>query len=191
MISCAKCERPIPSDINGAWDFCPNCRRPFAGQEFPAAFAELAKIVKAPDASIELGEATCFFHEAKKAAAVCDGCGRYLCSGCQADWLGKTLCLSCIHTQREVKGTGEFQSRITLYDNIALALLFLPFITTIYGLAIVLFTAPIALYLVLWHRKKPRGIVPRGPLRSIFAGGLATLFILGWVAGIVYYFFIR
>ena len=190
MISCAKCEIPISSDPNGSPDFCPSCRRNFAGHEFPASRTDLGEIVKAPQAVVELGEATCFFHESKKAVSACDGCGRYLCAGCRADWLGKTLCLSCIHTQREIKGNGEFQSRITLYDNIALALLLLPFITTIYGVFFVLFTAPVALFLVLRHRKKPRGIVPRGPWRSIVAGSLSTLFILGWVGVVVYMWFI-
>ena len=88
----------------------------------------------------------------------CDGCGRYLCGDCKADWLGKTMCLGCIHTQREVKGAGEFQSRVTLYDNIALALVVFPFASLFYGVFLVLFTAPVALFLVIRYRGRSTGI---------------------------------
>lgn len=190
MISCAKCEVPLPSDAHGIPEFCPNCRRACAGFTFPAALTTTGEIQKPTEGVNLLGEASCFYHDSKRAILSCDGCGRYLCDSCQADWLGKTLCLGCIHTQREVKGAGEFQSKVTLYDNVALALLALPFVTFIYGVFLVLFTAPVSLYLVIRHRNASRGIVPRGKWRLILAGVLSTVFILGWV-GVVVAFFIE
>ena len=116
MISCAKCEIPLPVDDNGIPDFCPNCRRECAGHTFPAALTATGEVSRPAETANVLGEAACFYHDSKRAVVACDGCGRYLCADCRADWLGKTLCLGCIHTQREVKGAGEFQSRVTLKD---------------------------------------------------------------------------
>ncbi|MEZ5325153.1 MAG: hypothetical protein R3F19_08820 [Verrucomicrobiales bacterium] len=191
MISCAKCEIPLPFDAQGAPEYCPNCRRSCVGHQFPAALTSTGEISKPADPVDVMGEASCFYHDTKRAIVACDGCGRYLCSHCKADWLGRTLCLGCIHTQREVKGAGEFQSRVTLYDNVALSLLILPFLTLVYGIFLVMFTAPVALYLVLRHRKASRGIVPRGLWRMRIAGGLSILVILGWVGVIVAAFFVE
>ncbi|MGK0187703.1 MAG: hypothetical protein ACI9R3_003492 [Verrucomicrobiales bacterium] len=191
MICCAKCEIPLPSDAHGIPEFCPNCRRECTGHTFPAGLTETGEIAKPAETVNMLGEASCFYHESMRAIVACDGCGRYLCSNCQADWLGRTLCLGCIHTQREVKGSGEFQSRVTLYDNVALALLILPFLTLVYGIFLVLFTAPVALYLVIRHRNASRGIVPRGKSRLMITGGLSALFILGWIGVVVAVFFIE
>ena len=191
MISCAKCEIPLPFDANGMPEFCPNCRRPCAGFAFPAANSPTGEVEKPSKHAGVLGEASCYYHESKGAVVACDGCGRYLCRDCKADWLGRTLCLGCIHTQREIKETGEFQSRVTLYDNVALALVVFPFVTLFYGVFLVLFTAPVALFLVVRHRNRSRGIVPRGKLRLVLASCLSILFILGWIGVIIAAFFVE
>jgi hypothetical protein len=185
MISCAKCEIPLPFDAQGTSEYCPNCRRSCVGHRFPAALTTTGEIPKHAESVIVLGEASCFYHDNKRAVVACDGCGRYLCNHCQADWLGRTLCLGCIHTQREVKGAGEFQSRVTLYDNVALSLLILPFLTLVYGFFLVMFTAPVALFLVVKHRNASRGIVPRGRWRLVLAGALSLFVMLAWVGVIV------
>ena len=74
---------------------------------------------------------------------------------------------------------------MTLYDNVALSLLILPFLTLIYGFFLVMFTAPVALYLVVRHRNASRGIVPRGRWRLVLAGALSIFVVLAWVGFIV------
>lgn len=211
MSRCAKCETPLPpgaatvgAAVHGmgsgagayAGEFpvqaCPACHRPCVAHQFPASLAAGGEIAKPwpVNAAGMPGAAPCFYHESKRALVACDGCGRYLCTDCKADWLGKTLCLGCIHTQREIKGSGEFQSRVTLYDNIALALVVFPFATLVYGVFLVMFTAPVALFLVIRNRNRSRGIVPRGATRAVLAGTLSVLCIAGWIAVIVGAFFV-
>lgn len=113
----------------------------------------------------------------------CEGCGSYLCAGCRIDWFGAQLCLGCIHAQREVRRSLEFRSHSTLHDNVALLIMLLPLVfIPFYGIFLAMLSAPVSLYLVLRHRRSPRGMVPRGPLRLIAAGLLSALLLAGAVA---------
>jgi len=135
--------------------------------------------------AVEVGEAACFSCVDKAATGVCEGCGCFTCPACEAGWFGSTLCLRCLHSRREVRGDPGFRHRLVLYDNIALMLLVLPIIWLPFGgvlLAVLL--SPVALFLVVRHRRAPRGLPPRGPLRLILAGAMAVLLMLGAATGI-------
>jgi len=175
---CPKCGQPLPTQSSWAEEIvaCGTCQRDVEVLSFPDRAASVA--VKSRDALA--GEPTCFFCPHKAAHSSCESCGRYVCGDCTADWFGQQLCLACVHAQREVKGDLTFRSRVTLYDNIALMLMLLPlFVVPFYGVFFSAMASPFSLYLAIRHRKASRGIVPRGPGRTISAIVLAALFLLG------------
>ena len=189
-LHCPKCEGPFTALEESGPAKCSRCHSAMVWHAFPALSALGGEVVVQKPAPVIMGGASCFYHDGKAAAAACDECGRYLCDSCAADWLGKTMCLGCIHTQREVRKSGAFQSKVTIYDNIALAMLILPAVTLIYWPVVVIFTAPIALFLVIRHRNASLGIVPRGKGRLFVAGILSLLSIVGWIAMFVWMLFI-
>ncbi len=187
MLTCPKCYGPLvaepgtrPVDVG-----CRSCARTVTLQVFPALYRPDHAAPAASRVAIE-GEAACFYCPGKAATIACEGCGSYLCNDCSADWFGKKLCLSCIHSNREVRGATEFKPRTQLYDNIALGMLFLPLVIPLYGLFIVPMAAPFALYFVIRHRKASRGLVPRGTFRLWLAGILSTLILLS-LCGVIGY----
>ena len=90
-IACPKCRAVLgPEFFNQpAWGTCPSCEAKLRVEIFPALFRE-EKIV-AGEAIQAPGEASCFYHPEKKAAVVCDACGRFLCSLCEVDFDGRTF----------------------------------------------------------------------------------------------------
>ena len=180
MIACPKCGQPLPAQASGveAIVACGTCQREIALiflSDQPQPVSQMASEALA-------GEPSCFFCPQKAARSSCESCGRYVCADCTAAWFGQQLCLSCVYAQREVKGDLNFRSRVTLYDNLALMLMLLPLLTIpIYGVFFAAITSPVSLYLAVRHRQASRGIVPRGPARTIAAVVLATLFLLGGI----------
>ncbi len=72
----------------------------------------------------------------------------------------------------------NFVGRAQLYDNRALAL-----VTWLAPLT--LFTAPIALFLLLRHRRESAAFVPRSHARWWIAMGLSVTWLLVWLTAIV------
>jgi hypothetical protein len=143
-------------------------------RSFPAA-GRVSESDGAVEPAIE-GGAACFNCPERKAVSVCEDCGSYLCGGCQADWFGRLLCLNCIHARREVRRDPDFRPHATIHDNVALMIMLIPLVAIpFYGIFLAMITAPVSLFLVVRHRKSPRGIVPRGPARLIAAGVLSIL----------------
>src|SRR5262245_22100640 len=97
--ACSKCRMEIPlADFNrGAFEACPNCGAQVRVEAFAALFRPPAKTSAGELAMVE-GESVCFYHENKKAAVVCDACGRFLCGLCDCYVHGKHLCPNCLET---------------------------------------------------------------------------------------------
>ena len=154
---------------------------------WPALDRGLARSVTLP--SVSAGEAACFACADNAATGICEGCGSYTCPGCEAQWFGESLCLTCLHARREVAAAPRFRHRALQHDNIALMLLVLPMVfIPVYGIFFAILASPVALFLVIRHWKSPRGLPPRGPLRLILAGALAGVLLLlslGGVAALV------
>jgi hypothetical protein len=185
MVPCPLCSLPLMLPTRGAEEtiYCPGCRREVTMVVWPALDRGPMR-APLPQAVVE-GGAACFSCPDKAATGVCDGCGCYTCPACEADWFGESLCLTCLHARREVMKAPRFRHRVLLHDNIALMLLALPiFIIPVYGFFFAVLASPVALLLVIRHRKAPRGLPPRGPFRLFLAGGLALLLMLLVVAGI-------
>ena len=128
-----------------------------------------------PKAVVLTENATCYHHAENQAEAICEGCGRFLCSVCAIRFAGRLLCPGCIQaaTKTDVNAVG---SRV-LYEGIALALALLPILVW----PTTLVTAPLALGTVIHAWKKPRSLVQGGSTKLVLAGVLALVEIAAWV----------
>ncbi len=182
-VVCPHCALPLASSATGEVEtvYCPGCRRdigllswPEAGPPpLPPGFASAAAGL------IGSGGAVCFSCQARPATGVCDACGGYTCPVCAASWFGRSYCLNCLHTLREVRSETGFRHRAMLHDNVALGLLLIPiFVIPVYGFFLAILLAPVALFLVIRYRHAPRGVPPRGPFRLWLAGIMAVLLLL-------------
>ena len=136
---------------------------------------------------MERGEGgRCFAHPAAAAAAVCEGCGRFMCRDCDTVWQSEHLCLTCIHDRREVKREEGFVNRRVIYDNTALGILAVPILFAYPLFFLGIFTGPLALYILVRHRNAPRGFVPRGRFRAVLAWLLCIVTVVGWLGMIAF-----
>jgi hypothetical protein len=183
LIACPNCNSPLPETFSAhphVENDCPQCGTNLAVTLFPALFRPAAKIDPQSLVTTE-GDATCFEHANKRAVAVCNKCGRFLCALCEVELAGKVWCPSCLIPANTAGPIQALEKRRTLFDSIALALATLPALLFFYPS---LFTAPVILYLGIRYWKKPSSIIPRGKWRFIVALLIATLE-LGGVAVLV------
>ena len=183
-VDCLRCHHPLPWNLFNTFrrERCPSCSRTVYAIAFPAL---LRPASQGSAAEVLLaGGAGCFFHPQKKAATVCDYCGRFLCHVCDIDINGEHLCSLCIEEGQNKKRIKNLEMRRTLYDDIALALALIPLLL----FYITIITAPIALYLSIRHWKSPSSILPRTKIRFLFAILIAGLELTGW--GLLFFFLI-
>lgn len=173
-VACPACRRPVPALLwNTAEDVpCPHCRKDIQIFTFPALSAPRGIVLAV--ATTVAGEATCFFHAENQAAAVCENCGRFICSVCRLEFGGRILCPACIGGSRSPVALPDNQR--VLYDGIALALALLPMLVWPFTCL----TAPATLGLVIWAWRKPASVVRRGRARLIIAGLMASLQLTVW-----------
>lgn len=167
LIFCPRCNGALPDylfqtpQVDGN---CPTCGIALGFTLFPALFRSAAKI-DPRSLLTEEGEATCFEHADKRAVAVCNKCGRFLCALCEVEVAGKIWCPSCLIPGNTNAPIEALEKRRTLFDSIALALATLPSIL-IYPAII---TAPVVVYLSIRYWKKPSSLIPRGKWRFVVA----------------------
>src|SRR5208283_5002530 len=101
------------------------------------------------------GQSSCFYHPAKKASIVCDGCGRFLCGLCDLDLNGRHVCPVCLEAGRKKSKFKDLENTRVLWDQLALAAAIVPPLLCGWPMAV---GAPMALYLVLRYRKAPCSI---------------------------------
>lgn len=179
-VPCARCSMPLSISEalrDGAAD-CAACGSHNQVRLFPAALAGGA--VPQAEAASE-GEATCFDHPAKRAAAVCRHCGRFVCQLCAIEAPGGVACPSCIVNPQPSARQSPPSSSLMLYDTWTLSI---PFALLIIW-PLTLFSAPAAIALTTMKWKKPLSPVRRSRWR--FVAGLAVSlaqgglwFWLGW-----------
>lgn len=171
---CPKCKVPLSGIGDAGEGYCGACATVLQFVQFPAR--RRPKPVAQAVRSIE-GDATCFFHVQNQAAAVCDGCGRYVCTVCEIPSEDeRRLCPPCVSSGR--KKVAAKADEIVTYDSMATTLAIVPILLWPFTLV----TAPAALFLAIFGWKKPRSLVRPGPGRFVVAIVLATLQIGGWVA---------
>lgn len=157
---------------------CPDCREHIRVYAFPALFRPPLR--KPRRAAAEEGEASCFFHPAKRAQTPCDGCGRFLCGLCDMEFAARHFCASCLALARSGKpGSAQgaadlMRERVFLPHNLAWALAcYAPL--TLMGLYLMPLTAPAALWFSLRHWNRRDGFQIRGRWRAAAAAGVASL----------------
>lgn len=143
---------------------------------FPAMFRQ--KEAKQVGAILEEGQSSCFFHPNFPATNVCDVSGRMICDLCSTDWEGRTVSFESLQSLLGKEGKLKQERASRNWDSIALALCLLPLI--IWPLTVV--TAPVALFLALFHfRKGPTSVVRRSRWRFWLAGVLSFAQVCFWV----------
>ncbi len=136
---------------------------------FPAAL-EAPKSSHA-DLVADEAEASCFYHQGKRAHVHCDSCGRFLCKLCQIELGGQNLCPTCLETGQKTRTLSRLDNQRTLYDTVALALSTIP-ILAVWPIVI---CAPISIFITIWNWKKPLSVLPRTKVRYILAIVFALL----------------
>lgn len=172
---CPVCKQPLPREsFNvGTLGKCPACLQAVWIEAFPGLGREPAR-GRAAELRVNGDEAHCFYHESKKASAVCEACGRFLCALCDCTVGAKSYCPGCIDKSRSAGPIQELETSRTLYGRIAFILAILPLYIT--GIA--------AVYVALRYWKAPESIVR--PHRWMFPaalvlGGIQTLVFTGFI----------
>jgi len=174
---CSRCGTPLPLlPSSGPKDIsCAGCDAGLLVEVFPALFRG-----SEPSGSGDIlgaeGGSSCFYHERKRAVAVCGVCGRFLCSLCEVRIAGRTICPACTERGRSDESLEALVTRRPLYDGVALSLSVLPllffFITPI--------TAPLSICVAVRFWKKPGSILPRTKARFVLAILFSLLQLAGW-----------
>ena len=152
--ACSKCRTPLPPTAfnSGSFDPCPACGARLRTEIFTALARPVLKGA-AGEAVVVSGESACFYHDNKKAAAVCAVCGRFLCALCDCELNGQHFCPGCLDIGRRKQTIGHLETQRMLYGRQALRLAILP----------LFFTGLIALFLAARYWKAPDSLVsPRG-----------------------------
>lgn len=174
QITCDACSGTIPEEsFNSGPVHCKHCGVFIRADVFPA-------LVRPPEVhsgnSVIENEASCFFHDQKKAVVPCGSCGRFLCSLCDIEFEGGHICPTCLSSGQKKHKFKNMENKRVLYDNIALSITILPSVFWF----ITFFTAPLALYFVIRYWKAPSSIIPRSKIRFICAAVFAVGQITAW-----------
>jgi len=179
LLDCARCRLTVDAGTLGRAKpvKCPHCDKRVRVEVFPALVRNPAAAA-VEDAPVIADESTCFYHSGKKAAVVCDACGRFLCQLCDIEHGSEHLCPSCFERASDAATSPAAATRFVYYDSIALlwAVVGVPF----WFLSFV--TAPVALYYVVRHWRTPLSVVPRARWRFVVAGLVALAELGVWGA---------
>lgn len=179
LLACTKCRAPLPPASYNVAGLCPclACGADYRVDVFPAALRPPG-LGTSGEQVLSEGEASCFYHPAKKAVVPCEGCGRFLCAVCDVELSGAHLCPGCLESGKKKGRLKQLENSRTLYDSMALAV-------AVYPMILVwptIISAPIAVYLAIRYWNAPSSIVRRGKWRAVLAIIIGLLQILGWVA---------
>jgi hypothetical protein len=182
LAKCSKCHTLLFPQLYNLGQFtpCPSCKALLEIETFPAIL--VAHSAALPEAVLVEGESSCFYHPAKKASTICEGCGRFLCALCDLVLNGRHLCPVCLDSGQKKAKFKDLENTRVLWDRMALAVAGLPLILvypTIIG-------GPVALYLVIRHRKDPCSITGKSNGDFVLAAVLAVLEIAIWVMVLVF-----
>lgn len=185
--ACPQCLTPLDIPLRNSMrtNTCPICEARVITHVFPALLRP-ATVAPRRDTAALTDESTCFNHAAKRAVAVCEDCGRFVCNLCDVPVPGtaKNQCVACFEQtlKREV-GPDLSTSRAHM-DDVALTLAVVG--TLIFYFAII--TIPVVCYLILRHWREPQSVVPRSRWRFVVAGllVLVQLTMIGGFATLIF-----
>lgn len=174
ILQCPTCRSALSvnREVEEVDERCPVCRSEVSLRVFPRLYRE--PVDTAPSKLASDSEAKCNFYPELPAEKVCDECGCFQSGKAAVRWGNLDLCLPCLHRLREEKKSAAFVARSALHDNRALALvtLFAP---------LSLFTAPVAIFLLLKNRKNPETFEPRSAVRWWLAMFLSVAWLIVWI----------
>lgn len=178
QVQCPRCRAfvRVEEDSNSTEVSCSVCNATVEISCYPRLFHSPAR-----DAKLSLSgddEAKCSFYPELKAEKICEECGCFMSEKASIQWIGKDFCLPCLHRLREEEKATDFVASAKLYDKRALMLVtwMAPF---------TLFTAPVALFLLLRFKNAPNGFTTRSKATWWVALLLSIVWLLGWTAVIV------
>jgi hypothetical protein len=179
-VACPACRIPLSREAFGRrFTPCPACSSLVRVEAFPALWRE-RQAGSFGQRIVEDGEAACFYHAGKKAEAVCDGCGRFLCGLCDIEVSGQHLCASCI--EKGNTSAGAAPDERVLHGQIALGLCLLA--------VFVWFLAPLlalaSLFVAIRHWRDPDGMGEGRRWRKVLAIILSLGMLIG--TGVFIYF---
>ena len=170
---CSECGGLLEEPSGSSTILCHSCHVEAEFLLFPA-LAHPSGTGQAGEAVTSQEEATCFFHEGKRAAAACDSCGRFLCHLCRIDWGSRVLCPACVSAAQ--KNTDLVTRFRVLDDSIALGIA--GFSILIFYLSIM--TLPVALVFAIKSFRSKGSLVRKTRARAWMAILLALLQLGGW-----------
>ncbi len=178
VLLCPGCRSQLKVDrqVWSVEEKCPVCGSGVKLTLFPRLYRAFAR--EDLDAPAGEGEATCSFFPELRAEKECEECGSFMSGRAATVWEERNLCLPCLHRLREVDKSPSLLARASLHDKRALAL-----VTLLAPVS--LFSAPLALYLLIRHRKDQKGFVPRGKAVWWLAFLLSAAWIAAWLVIIV------
>ena len=180
LVKCDKCKATLFPESFNRFEFapCPSCQSQLAIEIYPAILKSPVGTVSEP--LMAEGQSSCFYHPTKKAAIVCEGCGRFLCGLCDLELNGRHVCPVCLESGQKKSKFKDLENTRVLWDHLALMVSLAPLIliwTSIVG-------APVALYLVLRYRKAPCSLTGKSNAMFVAAAILAILQIGGWATAL-------
>ena len=180
-VRCTSCGWPVePDTINrGTLSPCRQCRAMLQVTVFPAMVTQPQQGQQAQRLVMD-DEASCFFHQNKRAAVPCDECGRFLCSLCDIQIGSRHVCPSCIQSDgnraKTKRASVAMETERRTYGSIALLLALLP----LWGV-----TQVISLYYCIWHWRKPPSMIQRTRLRYVLSAIISLMWIAVFAAAFV------
>ncbi|MCF6176039.1 MAG: hypothetical protein L3J71_09765 [Victivallaceae bacterium] len=177
-VICEKCSGRLTVEGLNTFSSCPGCRLKQKVVLFSSIEKEPEKGA-APEAVLD-DHAACINHPEKSAAALCDGCGAYICNLCDIEIEKQHLCPRCFNnTADEISSVSK---KTELHDSRALAI---AFVSILIG-PLSLLTAPIAIGWALFHWNKINTPYKRGKWRFVVTLMIATGLFFGWSVWLIY-----
>ena len=179
MIECPKCKAVLSANVINSFELtkCNACRVTLRVDAFPAIYRKLETSTSGENIA-HSSEASCYYHQRKKAVNHCSMCGRFLCALCNLEIGNQVLCPVCLETGEEKKKLDVLENHRILYDNIALFIAILPFSLIFWFLSPI--SAPVVLFITIRFWKAPTSLTHRSKIRFIAAFVLAGIQLAGW-----------
>jgi hypothetical protein len=172
--ACPSCMTPLEIPLRSAMrtNTCPVCEARVVTHAFPALLRP-ATVAPRRDTAALTDESTCFNHAAKRAVAVCEDCGRFVCNLCDvpAPGAAKHQCVACFEQSLKREAGSGLSAGRTRMDDVALTAAVLG--TLVFCAAPV--TIPVVWYLILRYWREPQSVPPRSRWRFVVAGLLTLL----------------
>ncbi len=172
--ACPRCLTPLDIQLRGSMrtNTCPICEARVITHVFPALLRPAAAEPRRDNVALT-DESTCFNHAAKRAVAVCEDCGRFVCNLCDVPVPGsdKHQCVACFEQSLKREAGPELSTARVRMDDVTLAVAVLG--TLLVYLAPI--TIPVVCYLTLRHWREPQSALPRNRWRFVVSGLLVLL----------------